>query len=386
MNVVTLKSTPTELETHPLANVLPLLEGAAFEAFVESMRGGQNVPIILYEGKILDGRNRYRACIELGFTPKTVNLSADVDPLDIVTADITRRHLTVNQKAFAMAQFATFKRGVNQHRVVDAHAVRIHNLSNKINEPAFTEEECARLAGCKGRRLITYAKYVLENGTTEEKELIRKGRALIKTIEQQIKERLALANKVHLIQTIATPPTKTPASPFNVPEGKSATEWIAEGASLEKTEGCTEAAAAKRIGLPNDQYRQARDILLLHERPELTPSDQKAAQESIRLFEKEHRLSDAYSLVQPIIEKLFGDRERGEDRATAPDRRLEEFRRKLGILASTCTASREMKIPYLSEEEVHDAIDELKAASGAMRAILLQLNKMLASHNEGVMS
>src|SRR4051812_1459658 len=55
------------LEFHPLADLFPLLEGAEFEEVVEDVRAhGVREAIWLYEGKILEGRNRYRAAAAAG--------------------------------------------------------------------------------------------------------------------------------------------------------------------------------------------------------------------------------------------------------------------------------------------------------------------------------
>jgi ParB-like chromosome segregation protein Spo0J len=49
------------LVAHELANLMPMIEGKKVEELMESVRkGGLQYPIILFEGKILDGRNRYR--------------------------------------------------------------------------------------------------------------------------------------------------------------------------------------------------------------------------------------------------------------------------------------------------------------------------------------
>jgi hypothetical protein len=54
-------------EFHPLADIFPLLEGAEFGALRDDIqRHGVREPAVLYGGKVLDGRNRARACAELG--------------------------------------------------------------------------------------------------------------------------------------------------------------------------------------------------------------------------------------------------------------------------------------------------------------------------------
>ena len=53
--------TPKTYEVHPIANIFPLLDenSPTFKAFVEDIeKRGQREPIWIFEGKILDGRNR----------------------------------------------------------------------------------------------------------------------------------------------------------------------------------------------------------------------------------------------------------------------------------------------------------------------------------------
>lgn len=67
-------------------------------------------------------------------------------------------------------------------------------------------------------------------------------------------------------------------------------------------------------------------------------------------------------------------------------RRLEQFRRRIGILVSTCTGAQGIEIPELSMEDTQDAIDEIKAASAVLRKLLISLNDMLRSQKEGTQS
>ncbi len=61
---------------HPLANLFPLIEGDDFARLVASVtENGLREPIVLKDGLILDGRNRYRALSTAGLIDATKPLA-----------------------------------------------------------------------------------------------------------------------------------------------------------------------------------------------------------------------------------------------------------------------------------------------------------------------
>jgi hypothetical protein len=59
------------LPFHPLAKNFPLMNGSEFNELVADVKAnnGLHEPITLYQGKILDGRNRHRACLKAKVEP-----------------------------------------------------------------------------------------------------------------------------------------------------------------------------------------------------------------------------------------------------------------------------------------------------------------------------
>lgn len=111
-----------ELAFHPLANIFPLIEGAEFDALVADVKeNGVQQPIIIFDGKILDGRNRYRAATKSGADYITVEYDGD-DPLSyVVSLNLHRRHLDEGQRATVAAKLETIKHGGDRKSDQDAN-------------------------------------------------------------------------------------------------------------------------------------------------------------------------------------------------------------------------------------------------------------------------
>lgn len=89
---------------HPLCELFPRMSEAEFFALkADIAANGLHQPIVVRDGQILDGGNRYRACVELGIEPQTVEYSG-ADPVAFVlSANLHRRHLTPGQQAAIVA-------------------------------------------------------------------------------------------------------------------------------------------------------------------------------------------------------------------------------------------------------------------------------------------
>jgi hypothetical protein len=84
-----------DIEVHPAADLFPSMEQAQLDALYESVRmHGIRIPVVFYDGKLLDGRNRCRAAVVAG----------------IPTAKIPKRHLPPETDPYAWAWDANCSR------------------------------------------------------------------------------------------------------------------------------------------------------------------------------------------------------------------------------------------------------------------------------------
>ncbi len=95
----------SDLEFHPLAAVFNLMEGKDFDAICDDIRSkGLCDPIVLLDGKILDGRNRYRACLRVGVEPRFIDYEGNDPEAFVDSKNLHRRHLNSEQKREAIGR------------------------------------------------------------------------------------------------------------------------------------------------------------------------------------------------------------------------------------------------------------------------------------------
>lgn len=151
-------TSPAEFTQHPLSAAFPSMSASEFSELVSDIQAnGLEYPIMLYQGMVLDGWHRYKACVQLGQTAETYTLPEREDPVAFVLSlNLHRRHLTGAQRAAAVVACSAWAQsGDNQH-----------TRGGEVAAPPVTVAQMAQAAEVSPRT-IQQAKRAQEAGLGE---------------------------------------------------------------------------------------------------------------------------------------------------------------------------------------------------------------------------
>ena len=140
-----------EMQSHRAAEIFPKMAGADFEALVDDIRQhGQREPIVVHDGLILDGRNRYQACQQLGIEPLIAEWDGTgTSEAFVISMNIHRRHLGSGQRAMIAKRLATLSHGQKKADAqicasAQAEAAEPLNVSRRsVQHAAVVQEKAA---------------------------------------------------------------------------------------------------------------------------------------------------------------------------------------------------------------------------------------------------
>lgn len=130
------------MQFHEFANLYPLMQGTEFDDLCASiLKSGLLHEITLFEDKIIDGRNRYNACIQAGVIPRYKQYNGLTTPdglLEYVqNENEQRRHLTSGQlAAIAVSADELIQRLFNEAK---ARQGERNDLRNKEQNEIFEQ-------------------------------------------------------------------------------------------------------------------------------------------------------------------------------------------------------------------------------------------------------
>lgn len=162
------------MEAHPICRILPEMTPAEYAALAADVAAkGLVRAITTYEGMILDGRHRYRACLDTGVAPR-FEVYEGSDPVGFVASSCTHRNLKTSQRALVAAGFLEYERAQAKKRqaALNGRSELVENLPQA--DAGKARDKAGARMGVSGRT-VDVAADVLENAVPEIVEMVKAG-------------------------------------------------------------------------------------------------------------------------------------------------------------------------------------------------------------------
>ncbi len=319
-----------DITFHPASGIFPLLSPADLAALAGDIdANGLLEAIVLHtDGSILDGRNRYRACLEVGVEPRFVEWDGQGTEEQFVdTMNYHRRHLSTKTRKERAVMLA------KQNPDMSARAIgRATNLSDH-----------------------TVASVISPDKTSKNSEIG------------------ADAQNAH--PTPDKPRTLKTGNRIDTPKDQTIEQMVRAGMTL----GLTVAGTAKEIGIGPEAYSQLRDMVLLLDKDELSPKHKDMVRAAWAKVNVTKQNAEAYGDIESISTRVWGPpKSRGGSREKTASTRRSKFEVAYASVVSMCSAAEQIDIPYLNAERTGELSKDLKKAEASIRKFRQQLEEIHA--------
>lgn len=180
---------------HPYAELFPLIEGDEFAALIADVQANDlRERIVVWDGAILDGRNRYRAALAAGLLDdeddadrpryfKRFVPAVDGDPLKfVISRNLMRRHLNDDQRRMIAARLVNARRGRPGENPAEC-GIKVEDAARLINaDEAGTER----------------ARTVIAHAEPEIRQAVDRGKLTVAAAAQAIKLDAGMQRRIAL--------------------------------------------------------------------------------------------------------------------------------------------------------------------------------------------
>ena len=193
---------------HPAAALMPFMPEDEFEDLKEDIRvHGQHDDVVIWDGQLIDGRHRLRACIELGIEPNWTELPKTSDPAPwVFSHNVHRRHMTTSQRAMVATEYATLLHGDVKSQKDDAsigassqaEAAKQLHVSRRSVQRARTVQAKASpivIAAVKSGKMSLNAAVASTIQSNAEKKAKEKAKAAAAAAKAKAKEEARIARE-----------------------------------------------------------------------------------------------------------------------------------------------------------------------------------------------
>lgn len=279
-----------DLPVHPAAELFPMMSEPEFELMKEDIRvNGQNDDVLIWDGQLLDGRNRLRACTELGIEPGFMTLPKAIDPVAwVLSHNLHRRHLDTAQRAMVADKLATLRNGENKKQASGIPLAQTSQVeaAEKLHVSVDSVKKARKVRARASKKVIAAVERgemslnaALETTKKSEAEKAAKEKAKAdKLAEKELKKKELAAER-----------EKKKA------EAAAAKEKAKADAKIAKAKAKEEAAAAKLAARPTgEQAALIRNMIQQH------------IDKAVRLLDDLHRIRPNHAVRSVSVKALQG--------------------------------------------------------------------------------
>lgn len=167
------------MKNHPAADIFPMMSDAELKKLKADIEeNGLQVPIESCKGKILDGRNRYKACQELGIEPDVM----EIDPLSpvayVLSLNLHRRHLNASQRAAVAAKTKPLFEAEAKKRQRNSQGQGVKGPANLPDLNGDARDKAGEALNVSGRS-VQDGTTVIENGTASLLKAVEDGEVAV---------------------------------------------------------------------------------------------------------------------------------------------------------------------------------------------------------------
>jgi N6-adenosine-specific RNA methylase IME4 len=186
------------VEFHEVASIFPLMSADEYDALkLDIARNGQREPVWTWQDKIIDGRNRWRACEELGIIPQRREWDGNGSLVAfVVSLNLHRRHLTSSQRATVAVDMLPMLEAEARERQAHGQTAPGKTLTEKFQQASsgMAAAQAAEIVGTNAHYVADAKKLKAES--PEVYEQVRSG-------ELPLNRAVAGLRRAERIETIA---------------------------------------------------------------------------------------------------------------------------------------------------------------------------------------
>jgi ParB-like chromosome segregation protein Spo0J len=167
------------MEIHDVAKLFPQMNPEDYEHLMKDIeQNGLREPIVVFDGKIIDGRQRHRACHEVGIEPRFREWDRRGSLVAfVVSLNLHRRHLTTSQRSMLAVEIKEMFEKEARERQGTRTDLRANLRGSRVGKAS---EHAAKIVNVSPRS-VESANKVKRQGVSELVHAVKSGEVSVST-------------------------------------------------------------------------------------------------------------------------------------------------------------------------------------------------------------